>query len=111
MKNVFGINDKCFHLPGPTLKFPSEIGAVRSEVEKLKADGVRIIIGLSHSGYTMDQRVAAEVDGLDIIVGGHSHSFLYTGKLDTRLTDGGAENITGRIFCITVIPEIELFSY
>ena len=28
----------------------------------------------------MDLRIAAEVEGIDVIVGGHSHSFLYTGK-------------------------------
>ena len=65
---------------GPTLKFPAEIPEVRAEVEKLKGEGVKIIIGLSHSGYEMDKKVAAEVDGIDIIVGGHTHTFLYTGK-------------------------------
>ena len=29
----------------------------------------------------MDRKVAAEVDGIDVIVGGHSHTFLYTGKI------------------------------
>ena len=66
--------------PGPTVKFPSEIQEVRTEVEKLKGEGVKIIIGLSHSGYEMDKKIAAEVDGIDVIVGGHSHTFLYTGK-------------------------------
>ena len=28
----------------------------------------------------MDLRIAAEVEGIDVIVGGHSHTFLYTGK-------------------------------
>ena len=53
--------------------------AVRTEVEKLRDAGVKIIIGLSHAGYGMDKKVAAEVEGIDVIVGGHSHTFLYTG--------------------------------
>ena len=53
---------------------------MRTEVEKLKSDGVNIIIGLSHSGYAKDKIVAAEVADIDIIVGGHSHTFLYSGK-------------------------------
>ena len=28
----------------------------------------------------MDLSLAAEVEGIDVIVGGHSHTFLYTGK-------------------------------
>ena len=42
---------------------------------------MKIIIGLSHAGYGMDKKVAAEVDGIDVIVGGHSHTFLYTGTV------------------------------
>ena len=39
---------------------------------------MNIIIALGHSGYLMDQKVAREVPGIDIIVGAHSHSFLFT---------------------------------
>ena len=28
----------------------------------------------------MDLRIVAEVEGIVVIVGGHSHTFLYTGK-------------------------------
>ena len=70
-----------YAFPGPTVKFTDEIEAVRREVEQLKAAGVKIIIGLSHAGYGMDKKVAAEVDGIDVIVGGHSHTFLYTGTV------------------------------
>ena len=66
-------------MSGSTVKFTDEVTAVRTEVEKLKAAGVKIIIGLSHAGYGMDKRVAAEVGDIDVIVGGHSHTFLYTG--------------------------------
>ena len=69
------------------MKFTDEVTAVRTEVEKLKSAGVKIIIGLSHSGYGMDKKVAAEVDGIDVIVGGHSHTFLYTGDFFCFLCD------------------------
>ena len=29
----------------------------------------------------LDKKVAAEVDGIHVIVGGHSHTFLYTGTV------------------------------
>ena len=38
--------------------------------------GVNKIIVLSHSGYGVDQRVAAETTGVDVIVGGHSNTLL-----------------------------------
>lgn len=36
-----------------------------------------MIIGLGHSGLTMDKKIAEQVEEIDIIVGGHSHSLLY----------------------------------
>merc|ERR1711963_559583 len=37
-----------------------------------------IILALGHSGYIKDQKVAAKVPHLDVVVGAHSHSFLFT---------------------------------
>ena len=48
------------------------------EVEKLLADGINKIIVLGHSGFEKDKEVAAKIKGVDIIVGGHSSTFLYT---------------------------------
>lgn len=61
------------------LKFLSEIETVTEEAAKLKSQGVDIIIALSHAGLDVDREVAAVVPDVDVIVGGHSHSFLYTG--------------------------------
>ena len=40
--------------------------------------GVDIIIALGHSGYDRDLEVAARVPHVDVVVGGHTHSFLYS---------------------------------
>lgn len=53
---------------------------MRSAVEKLKKDKINKIIAVGHSGIDMDKKVANEVDGIDIVVGGHSNTFLYTGR-------------------------------
>lgn len=42
-------------------------------------DGVNIIIALGHSGYLKDKEVARNCPLVDLIIGAHSHSFLYTG--------------------------------
>jgi 5'-nucleotidase / UDP-sugar diphosphatase len=62
--------------PGPNVTFSDPVAAVQAEVDKLTAEGVTKIIVLSHSGFTVDQRVAAETKGVDVIVGGHSNTYL-----------------------------------
>ena len=34
---------------------------------------------MGHAGYDLDKRMAAEIPEIDVIVGGHSHTFLWTG--------------------------------
>ncbi|EDS27505.1 5' nucleotidase [Culex quinquefasciatus] len=62
------------------LRFLDEPSSVKAEAQKLKDEGIDIIIVLSHCGVDVDKRIAAEGgENIDIIVGGHSHSFLYSG--------------------------------
>jgi len=46
---------------------------VRHVVEQIDPS-TDVIILLTHEGYAEDQRLAAEVNGVDVIVGGHSHT-------------------------------------
>lgn len=62
--------------PGPNIVFTGAIGAVQAEVDRLTAAGVDKIILLSHSGYTLDKAIAEGTTGVDVIVGGHSHTLL-----------------------------------
>ncbi len=62
--------------PGENITFSDPVAAVQGEVDKLTAQGVNKIIVLSHSGYVVDQKVAAETTGVDVIVGGHSNTLL-----------------------------------
>lgn len=63
------------------LRFLDEPASVKEEAQKLKDDGVDIIIVLSHCGVDVDKKIAANGgENIDIIVGGHSHSFLYSGN-------------------------------
>ncbi len=67
--------------PGETVVFSDPVEAVRREVAALAAAGVDKIILLSHSGYGVDIRIASEVAGVDVIVGGHSNTLLGEGEL------------------------------
>lgn len=62
------------------VKFYDEIESLKKETKKLRENGVNIIIGLGHSGIKVDEVIAREVEDLDLIVGGHSHTLLWTGK-------------------------------
>ncbi|XP_053686920.1 apyrase-like [Sabethes cyaneus] len=63
------------------LVFEDEVETVRLEAENLTNQGVNIIIVLSHCGIETDIEIAAHGGpNIDIIVGGHSHTFLYTGE-------------------------------
>lgn len=62
--------------PGKNVQFSDPVAAVQAEVDRLTAEGVNKIVVLSHSGYGVDQRVAAETTGVDVIVGGHSNTYL-----------------------------------
>ncbi|HET9070129.1 MAG TPA: 5'-nucleotidase C-terminal domain-containing protein [Amaricoccus sp.] len=60
--------------PGPTVSFRAPVDYLRGEVATLEAEGVDKIILLSHLGTFGDEAVAAAVPGIDLIVGGHSHT-------------------------------------
>ncbi|WP_323785204.1 bifunctional metallophosphatase/5'-nucleotidase [Thalassovita sp.] len=62
--------------PGPNIVFTDPVDAVQGEVDKLTGMGVNKIIVLSHSGYNVDKNVAAGTTGVDVIVGGHSNTYL-----------------------------------
>ena len=68
--------------PGPTVIFKDDIDSLKAEVAELQSQGVNKIIALEHLGYVRDQKIAAEVPGLDAVVGGHSHTYLSSNDPD-----------------------------
>lgn len=52
------------------------IEMVQAEVDKLRSQGVNKIILLSHSGYGYDIKIAKGTEGIDVILGGHSHNLI-----------------------------------
>lgn len=69
--------------PGKELVFNADlVSAAQKEADELTAQGVNKIILLTHIGYTEDEALAPKLTGVDIIVGGHSHTLIsnmYTG--------------------------------
>ncbi|MGI1804648.1 bifunctional metallophosphatase/5'-nucleotidase [Exiguobacterium sp. TDN 0502] len=69
--------------PG-TIAFANYIASAKAAVKKLEDRGVNKIVALTHIGFDdneaidNDQLLARNVDGIDVIVGGHSHTKLET---------------------------------
>lgn len=62
--------------PGPNVKFLNVVEYVQGASTALAEGGVNKVILLSHVGLPADERIAAAVTGVDLIVGGHSHTVL-----------------------------------
>jgi len=73
------------NLPSKDLVFHDNLAEITQEqVDSLSAQGIDKIILLSHLGYGPDLEVAQAVSGVDIVVGGHTNTFLsntYNGAL------------------------------
>ncbi|ORZ39870.1 Metallo-dependent phosphatase-like protein [Catenaria anguillulae PL171] len=61
---------------GKQLTFEDPIVSVQRAVDELHKLGIKRIIAVSHNGYEDDKLVAANTQGVSVIVGGHSHSLL-----------------------------------
>ncbi|MCO6452954.1 MAG: 5'-nucleotidase C-terminal domain-containing protein [Caldilineales bacterium] len=64
--------------PGANIVFKDVTTSAQAAVDALKEQGVNKIIALTHIGYVEDVALAGVVSGIDVIVGGHSHTFLYS---------------------------------
>lgn len=65
------------------VKYIDPIGVAKEMVQTLKAKKCDLIICLSHLGYRYDKEpkvsdvtLAQQVEGIDLIIGGHTHTFL-----------------------------------
>jgi 5'-nucleotidase len=60
--------------PGPNVVFGDAVDAAQAMVAALEGQGINKIVALTHLGYGVDKQLAAAVDGVDVVVGGHSHT-------------------------------------
>ncbi|TJZ89908.1 bifunctional metallophosphatase/5'-nucleotidase [Paracoccus gahaiensis] len=58
------------------LRFTDGIEETRAHAARLRAQGCDLIVVLSHLGLPQDRALATAVDGLDVILSGHTHNRL-----------------------------------
>lgn len=68
------------------VEFEDPVEVAKKLVQELQEKEVDIIIGLTHLGLDEDsedtsEKIAQEVEGIDVIVDGHSHTILEEGKM------------------------------
>lgn len=81
--------------PGPNVKLIPLVASIQKEVDGLTRQGVNKIILLSHCGFSVDQGLAKQLRGVDVIVGGHSHTLL--GKVEIPGFDGSRGSYPTRV--------------
>ena len=62
------------------LHFPDTYTLVRELIKDLKSQNAAVIALLSHLGLDEDRRLAKTVQGIDFIIGGHTHDLLPEGE-------------------------------
>ncbi|MBN8979079.1 MAG: 5'-nucleotidase C-terminal domain-containing protein [Rhizobiales bacterium] len=89
------------------VRFTSGCEELPGEISRLRNEGTDLIVVLSHLGFPQDVHVAHAVDGIDVIVSGHTHNRLehpahigntliiqsgchgsFVGRLDLSIADG-----------------------
>lgn len=62
--------------PGDNVGFRPVEAAIQEQVAAFEAQGINKVVLLSHIGYEEDVALAPKLKGVDVIVGGHSHTLL-----------------------------------
>ncbi|ALC41076.1 veil, partial [Drosophila busckii] len=107
-KNLTSVNDVMYN---------EEIVSINEEAARLKAQGIKIIIALGHSGYQKDQQIALHCPEVDIVIGGHSHTYLDSNKPIADKDDTNAEANRGPFPTVVEqpsgkkVPVVQAYAY
>lgn len=85
--------------------FLNEAATAQQQVDDLRAAGVDIVVLMTHIGYESDLALAGSLRGVDVIVGGDSHSLLGEDFREFGLTVEGpyptrVQNPDGETVCV-----------
>ena len=65
------------------LQNPESAPIVRAGIEQVHQAGATVVVLLSHLGIVDDLQLTQHIRGIDLIIGGHSHSTIYGGLVQT----------------------------
>ncbi|TMS12765.1 5'-nucleotidase [Larimichthys crocea] len=96
---------------GPHLDFEDEVSSLQLQVDKLQTLGVNKIIALGHSGFTVDRQIAKMVRGVDVVIGGHTNTFLYTGTPPSSEVPAGPYPFMVRSLDGRQVPVVQAYAF
>ncbi len=79
---IIGEQAQSFTVTAAPVEFENSKEAAKRAVKALKEEGAQVIIALSHGGTNVDVdtsedvALAKEVEGIDVIISGHTHTYL-----------------------------------
>lgn len=93
------------------VEYIEEVIAIQKEATRLKTMGVNILIALGHSGFTKDLEIAEKVEDIDLVIGGHTNTFLWNGTSpDVEKSEGPYPTLvkqkSGRL-----VPAVQAYAY
>ena len=94
--------------PGKNIGFAGEISYLKTVIPEIESQGVNKIIALTHVGLSKDMQIAAQAAGVDVIVGGHSHTYLSASdpKRDGAYPTWVTNEVTGDL-----VPIVQAYAY
>ena len=122
-------------IANPGWMFPGLSFGVRQErmaevVQEVRDAGAECVVVLSHNGFDVDRKLAASVDGIDVILTGHTHDALpepllvnkthliatgshgkFISRIDLDIRDGEMKGIKHKlipIFSDVIAPDAEM---
>ncbi|MCI5076537.1 thiosulfohydrolase SoxB [Oricola sp.] len=122
-------------IANPRWMFPNWSFGIREEdiianVEAAREEGADVVVLLSHNGFDVDRKLASRVDGIDVILTGHTHDALpepvivndtlviasgsngkFLSRVDLDVRDGAVQGYTYRlipIFSDVITPDADM---
>ena len=105
---------------------------IQSNIDEARDNGAEIIVLLSHNGFDVDQKLAADISGIDVILTGHTHDAVpeavrigktlvlssgshgkYLGRIDLEVEGGQVVDASSTlipVFSDVISPDSEMTS-
>jgi sulfur-oxidizing protein SoxB len=103
---------------------------IQNNVDEARANGAEIVVLLSHNGFDVDQKLAADISGIDVILTGHTHDAVpaairigktlilssgshgkYLGRIDLKVEGGQVVDASSTlipVFSDVITPDPEM---